>query len=195
MDQRAANALPYCFTKLPTSIAGPVDPLELPRDAVKIDWECELAVVIGRPARHVSVADAADYIAGYAVVNDITARDLVFRRDVKAMGTDWLSAKSQPGFTPFGPYIVPAEFVDPYALTITLSVNGRVMQNESSADMLISIDRQIAYLSSRVQLLPGDIICTGSPAGNGSYHGIFLQRGDLMIGSITNLGDQRIACV
>jgi 2,4-didehydro-3-deoxy-L-rhamnonate hydrolase len=195
MDERANSAQPYCFIKLPTSIAGPYDSLRIPPRASKIDWECELAVIIGRPARHIAAADAALYVAGYAIANDVTARDLVFRRDVKALGTDWLSAKSQPGFTPLGPYLVPAEFVDPYALTIRLSVNGRLMQDELSADMLIRIDRQIEYLSSRVQLLPGDVICTGSPAGNGSYHGVFLQPGDHMVGAITGLGEQRIDCV
>lgn len=195
MDERANSAQPYCFNKLPTSLAGPRDPLVIPAGAGKIDWECELAVVIGRPAWHVTAADSPAYIAGYAIANDVTARDLVFRRDIKAMGTDWLSAKSQPGFTPFGPYIVPAEFVDPYGLNIRLSVNDRVMQDEQTSDMLIRVDRQIEYLSSRLQLLPGDIICTGSPAGNGSFHGVFLKPGDHMVGSITGLGEQRIECV
>lgn len=195
MDERAENAQPYCFSKLPTAVAGPVDPLVIPADSKKVDWECELAVIIGRPARHVSADGAWDCIAGYAVANDITARDLVFRRDLKALGTDWVSSKSQPGFMPFGPYLVPAQFVDPGDVTICLSVNDRVMQNEHSSDMLISIDRQISYLSSRVQLLPGDVICTGSPAGNGSHHGVFLKPGDLMVASITGLGEQRVECV
>lgn len=195
MDERADNAQPYFFNKLPTSLAGPIDPLVIPIASAKVDWECELAVVIGRHARHVSVADAGSYIAGYAIANDITARDLVFRRDVKALGTDWVSAKSQPGFLPFGPYLVPAQFVEPMDLQIRLSVNGRMMQNEHSSDMLISIDRQIAYLSSRVQLLPGDVICTGSPAGNGSHYGVFLKPGDRMIASITGLGEQHVECV
>lgn len=195
MDERANNAQPYCFTKLPTSLAGPADPLTIPEGSAKIDWECELAVVIGRPARHIRASDALDHVAGFAIVNDVTARDLIFRRDVKALGADWLSAKSHPGFTPFGPYIVPAEFVDPTDVTIRLSVNDRVMQNEHSSDMLIPIARQIEYLSSRAQLLPGDIICTGSPAGNGSHHGVFLQPGDHMVASISGLGEQRIDCV
>jgi 2,4-didehydro-3-deoxy-L-rhamnonate hydrolase len=195
MDERAGGAEPYCFVKLPTSVAGPRDPLTVPAGVRKLDWECELAVVMGRAARHVAKEHAMEYVAGYAVANDITARDLVFRQDVKALGTDWLSAKSQPGFTPLGPYVVPAEFVDPYALAIRLAVNGRVMQDEMTSDMLIRIDRQIAYLSSRVQLLPGDVVCTGSPAGNGTHHGVFLQSGDRLIGSITGLGEQRIDCV
>lgn len=195
MDARADGAQPYCFSKLPTATAGPMDPLVIPAESAKVDWECELAVIIGRPARHVDVADASACIAGFAVANDVTARDLVFRRDMRALGTDWVSSKSQPGFLPFGPYLVPAPFVDPTDVTIRLSVNGQVMQDESSADMLIPIDRQIAYLSSRVQLLPGDVICTGSPAGNGSHHGVFLKPGDLIEASITGLGMQRVECV
>jgi 2,4-diketo-3-deoxy-L-fuconate hydrolase len=195
MDERANNATPYCFSKLPSSLGGPTDPLVIPPDAHKIDWECELAVIIGKPARHVAAAEASEYIAGYAIANDVTARDLVFRRDVKALGTDWVSSKSQPGFTPFGPYLVPAEFVDPKDVTIRLSVNDRVMQNEHSGDMLIPIERQIEYLSSRVHLMPGDVICTGSPAGNGSHHGVFLKPGDHMVASISGLGEQRIDCI
>lgn len=195
MDERASNAQPYCFNKLPSSVAGPFDDLVIPKGAMKVDWECELAVVIGRSARHICAADALDCVAGFAIANDVTARDLVFRRDVKALGTDWLSSKSQPGFTPFGPYLVPAEFVDPGNLNISLSVNGRQMQDEHSSDMLISIQRQIEYLSDRVQLLAGDIICTGSPAGNGSHHGVFLRPGDEMVASISGLGEQRVVCI
>ncbi len=195
MDERADNAVPYCFTKLPTAVAGPADPLVISAGLVKVDWECELAVVIGKSARHVSAEQASGHIAGYAIANDVTARELIFRQDIKALGTDWLSSKSQPGFLPFGPFVVPAAFVDPYELAIRLSVNGRVMQNERTSDMLISIDRQIEYLSSRVQLLPGDVVCTGSPAGNGSHYGIFLKPGDVMTASITGLGEQCVPCV
>ena len=195
MDERASNAQPYAFSKLPSTLAGPFDPLPIPTNSEKIDWECEIAVIIGRPARHITAKDASAHIAGYAIANDITARDLVFRRDVKIMGTDWISGKCQPGFLPFGPYLVPAQFVDPDDLQIQLSVNGRLMQDEHSSDMLIPISRQIEYLSSRVQLLPGDIICTGSPAGNGSYHGVFLKPGDYMMAAITGLGEQHVACI
>jgi len=195
MDERADDAQPYALNKLPSALAGPFDPLPIPADMQKIDWECELAVVIGRGARHVAAADAWSHVAGFAIANDVTARDLVFRRDIKAMGTDWVSSKSQPGFLPLGPYLVPAAFVNHRDLRIRLSVNDRVMQDESTRDMLIPIDRQIEYLSSRVQLLPGDVICTGSPAGNGSHHGVFLRSGDVMRASISGLGEQRTPCV
>lgn len=195
MDERAANAQPYVFSKLPSSIGGPCDALPLPAFSHKVDWECELVAVIGRAARHLSPQEAAGCIAGYAIANDVTARDLVFRRDVKVLGTDWVASKSQPGFTPFGPFLVPAAFVDPQDLSIRLSVNGRIMQDEHTSDMLIPIGRQIAWLSRHVQLLPGDIVCTGSPAGNGSHHGVFLKPGDVMTASITGLGEQRVTCM
>lgn len=196
MDERAKATLPYCFIKLPSCVVGPNDPVVLPQNVVKPDWELELGVVIGKRARHVSQEEAMDYIAGYAVVNDVTAREHIFRRDNGALGADWLSGKCFPTFLPFGPMIVPRAFVrDPYNLTIRLSVNGKVYQDESTRDMMINIARQIAYLSDRVTLLPGDVICTGSPYGNGSAFGVYLQPGDMMEGSITGLGTQRNPCV
>jgi len=196
MDERARNELPYCFIKLPSCVVGPSDEVVLPRNVVKPDWELELGVVIGRSARHVAPDQAMEHVAGYVVVNDITAREHIFRRDAGALGADWLSGKCFPTFLPFGPMVVPRQFVpDPYDLTITLSVNGKVYQNESTRDMMIGIDRQIAFLSDRVELMPGDLICTGSPYGNGSAFGVFLKPGDVMEGTITGLGTQVNRCV
>ena len=196
MDDRAMNALPYCFIKLPSCVVGPGDPVVLPRNVVKPDWELELGVVIGRRCRHVTPEQAMDHVAGYVVVNDVTAREHIFRRDNSAIGADWLSGKCFPTFLPFGPMIVPRRFVaDPYDLTIRLSVNGKVYQDESTRDMMIGVERQVAYLSDRVELTPGDVICTGSPYGNGSAFGVFLKPGDLMEGEITGLGRQRNPCV
>jgi 2,4-diketo-3-deoxy-L-fuconate hydrolase len=195
MDQRA-KALPFVFLKLPSCVVGPRDDVVLPLNVEKPDWELELGVVIGKRAHHVSEADAMDHVAGFAVVNDVTAREHIFRRDGSAIGADWLSGKCFPTFLPFGPLIVPRQLVpDPYALTITLSVNGKVYQDESTSDMMIGIERQIAFLSDRVELMPGDVICTGSPYGNGSAFGVFLQPGDVMEGTITGLGTQRNPCV
>jgi 2-keto-4-pentenoate hydratase/2-oxohepta-3-ene-1,7-dioic acid hydratase in catechol pathway len=195
MDERA-KALPYCFIKLPSCVVGPNDSVVLPRNVLKPDWELELGVVIGKRARHVAPEEAMQFVAGYVVVNDVTAREHIFRRDAGALGADWLSGKCFPTFLPFGPMIVPRQFVpDPYDLTITLSVNGKVYQNESTRDMMIGIERQIAYLSDRVALMPGDVICTGSPYGNGSAFGVFLKLGDVMEGTITGLGTQRNRCV
>jgi 2-keto-4-pentenoate hydratase/2-oxohepta-3-ene-1,7-dioic acid hydratase in catechol pathway len=196
MDERAQSGVPYCFIKLPSCVVGPTDRVVLPRNVVKPDWELELGVVIGKRARHVSAAHAMEHVAGFAIVNDITARELIFRRDNSALGADWLSGKCFPTFLPFGPLIVPRQFVaDPYDLNIRLAVNGKVYQDETSADMMISIERQIEFLSDRVVLLPGDLICTGSPYGNGAAFGVCLQPGDIMEGTITGLGTQRNACV
>jgi 2-keto-4-pentenoate hydratase/2-oxohepta-3-ene-1,7-dioic acid hydratase in catechol pathway len=195
MDKRA-QALPFVFLKLPSCVVGPRDDVVLPRNVEKPDWELELGVVIGRRAHHVAAAEAMDYVAGFAVVNDVTAREHIFRRDGSAIGADWLSGKCFPTFLPFGPMVVPKEQVtNPYDLTITLKVNRKTYQDESTADMMASIERQIAYLSDRVVLEPGDLICTGSPYGNGSAFGVFLQPGDVMEGTITGLGTQRNRCV
>jgi 2,4-didehydro-3-deoxy-L-rhamnonate hydrolase len=196
LERRAKTGKPYCFVKLTSCIAGPNDDLVLPRDVEKPDWELELAVVIGRSARRVSAADAMSCVAGYAIINDITARDLVFPKGGGGIGADWLAGKCHPGFAPFGPWLVPAQQVaNVYDLEIDLTVNGKSMQHERTSDMLIDISRQIEHLSSIVALQPGDVIATGSPAGNGAMHGVFLKAGDVMEGSITGLGKQRMRCI
>jgi len=196
MDDRAAHGAPFLFSKPISAIVGPFDPVILPGHAAQPDWELELAAIIGKPARHVRRDNALDYVAGYTIVNDITNRDLVFRRDVGAMGADWIAAKGSPGYLPTGPYLVPAAFVsDPQNLQIILKLNGEVMQNESTADMIFGVARIIEYLSTHVQLWPGDLIATGSPAGNGTHYNRFLKPGDVMEGSITGLSVQRNQCV
>lgn len=195
MDARA-KALPFCFIKLPSCAIGARDAVVLPSNVEKPDWELELGVVIGKRAHRVSAAEAMDFVAGYAVVNDVTAREHIFRRDGSAIGADWLSGKCFPTFLPFGPMIVPKDQVaDPYDLSIKLLVNGTTYQDESTADMMASIERQIEFLSNRVVLEPGDIICTGSPYGNGSAFGVFLKPGDVMEGTIHGLGTQRNPCI
>jgi 2-keto-4-pentenoate hydratase/2-oxohepta-3-ene-1,7-dioic acid hydratase in catechol pathway len=196
MDERAAHGEPFVFMKPISAIAGPYDPVVLPRHATQPDWELELAVVIGKAARHVSRDEAFDYVAGYTIVNDITNRDLVFRKDAGALGADWLAAKGTPGYLPTGPYLVPAAFVlDPQSLQITLKLNGDTMQDESTADMIFGVARIIEFLSKHVQLWPGDLIATGSPAGNGTHYKRFLRAGDVLEGSITGLGTQRNTCI
>ncbi|MGJ7542445.1 fumarylacetoacetate hydrolase family protein [Variovorax sp. LT1R16] len=195
MDERAANGEPYVFTKPVSAISGPFEPLVLPVTTTKPDWELELAVVIGRGGYRIRREDALSHVAGYAIVNDISARDLIARTDYKMLGTDWLRSKGQPGFLPFGPYLVPAEFVPrPHALAMRLSVGGRTMQDETTADMIFGIERQIEYISTYARLLPGDVICTGSPAGNGTHYNRFLQPGDVMESTIEGLGTQRTIC-
>ncbi|MFF3710843.1 fumarylacetoacetate hydrolase family protein [Streptomyces phaeochromogenes] len=196
MDRRAAEDLPYVFIGLPSTIAGPYDDVVLPSWAKKPDWELELAAVIAKPAHRVSVEDAIEYVAGYTIANDLTDRASVFRRDMPAIGTDWLRSKNAPGFTPLGPWIVPAESIaDPGDLRVTLKLNGETMQDESTKDMLFGIARLVSYISQTSRLLPGDLVLTGSPAGNGIHWGRLLRDGDVMEGSITGLGAQRTRCV
>jgi 2,4-didehydro-3-deoxy-L-rhamnonate hydrolase len=195
MDDRAKNGKPFVFTKLPSSIIGAFDTVILPPETRQPDWELELGVIIGKPARRVKREQALEYVAGYSVVNDITSRDLVNRPDIPEMGMDWLSCKSSPSFLPMGPYVVPAEFVgNPQDLNILLKLNGSIMQDEATADMIFDVARIIEFISANVQLLPGDLICTGSPAGNGIHHKRLLTEGDVLEGTITNLGTQRNPC-
>ncbi|WP_405724907.1 fumarylacetoacetate hydrolase family protein [Streptomyces sp. NBC_00028] len=196
MDRRAAEDLPYVFIGLPSAITGPYDDVVLPGWAEQPDWELELAVVIGKPAYQVPVEDAAEYIAGYTIANDLTDRATVFRRDMKAIGTDWLRSKNAPGFTPLGPWIVPAESIaNPDDLRVTLKLNGETMQDESTKDMIFKVARMVSYASQTARLLPGDLVLTGSPAGNGMHWGRLLRDGDVMEGTVTGLGRQRTRCV
>ena len=152
--------------------------------------------MIGRPARRVTRAEALDAIAGYTISNDVTTRDALIRADARGLGLDWLAGKCAPTFLPTGPLLVPAAHAgDPMALRITLKVNGRTMQDESTADMLFDVAALIAHISAVAELRPGDLVLTGSPAGNGAHHGVFLQPGDVMEGAITGLGTQRNRCV
>jgi 2,4-diketo-3-deoxy-L-fuconate hydrolase len=196
MDERAAHGAPFIFSKPPSAITGPFDPVILPKQATKPDWELELAAVIGKPCRYVARDHALSYVAGYTIVNDITDRSLVFRKDAGALGADWLAAKGSPSYLPTGPCLVPSAFVpNPQDLQITLKLNGQVMQDESTADMIFGVSRVVEYLSTHVQLWPGDLIATGSPAGNGTHYNRFLKPGDILEGSISRLGTQRNRCV
>ncbi len=196
MDQRAASGRAFVFTELPSAIIGPNDTFIIPYEVEKPDWELELAAIIGKPARRVKAADALDYVAGYTIANDITARDMLRRSDVGSLGADWLAAKSSPGFLPLGPYLTPRQFVeDPQSLQLTLRLNGDVMQDESTADMIYPLASIIEHISCHVQLWPGDLVLTGSPSGNGTHYNRFIQDGDVLEGEITGLGVQRNPCV
>jgi 2-keto-4-pentenoate hydratase/2-oxohepta-3-ene-1,7-dioic acid hydratase in catechol pathway len=196
MDDRAAHGTPYIFSRVTSSICGPFDDVELPHDVEQPDWELELAAVIGRPAFRVPRAQAHHFIAGYTICNDLTNRELVHRQDLKALGSDWVMGKNLPGYMPMGPFLVPASFVPaPQDVRITLKLNGQVMQDESTTDMIFDIARLLEYLTSRVRLYPGDLLLTGSPSGNGSHYQRFLRAGDVMEGTIEGLGEQRNICV
>ena len=195
MDDRQANGEPYFFIGLPACVVGDDVPLVLPAYSQKHDWELELAVVIGTEAFRVSKEDAMNHVAGYTIVNDVTTRDLVFRRDMKEIGTDWYRGKNAPGFLPTGPFLVPAPFVDPAKLKVRLELNGDVMQDATTDDLLFDIPALVSAASQNMPLLPGDLLLTGSPAGNGAHWGRLLRDGDVMTGSIQGLGTQVVRCV
>jgi 2-keto-4-pentenoate hydratase/2-oxohepta-3-ene-1,7-dioic acid hydratase in catechol pathway len=196
LDERARTGRPFVFTGSPNAIVGARDDVVLPYDSDQHDWELELAAVIGRPARRVPREAALGVIAGYTICNDVTTRDALIRRDARGLGLDWLAGKNAPTFLPTGPLLVPAVHAgDPTDLRITLKVNGRTMQDESTADMLFDVAALIAHISDVAELRPGDLVLTGSPAGNGAHHGVFLRPGDVMEGEITGLGVQRNRCV
>ena len=195
MDRRAAEGIPYFFTGLPSAITGPYDDVQLPAYSRQHDWELELVAVIGRPAFRVGREQALEHVAGYTMANDLTSRDLVFRQDMPEIGTDWFRAKNAPGFLPLGPYLVPARFLPDLAeLQLTLRLNGKIMQDESTKDMVFDVATLVSAASQTARLLPGDLILTGSPAGNGLAHGRLLREGDVMESTITGLGLQRTTC-
>jgi len=196
VDRQAREANPYTFLKPVASVCGPYEDLVLPNFSNQVDWELELGVVLGKAAFQVNQTEARSCIAGYMIVNDITARDKVKRTDPGALGPDWIAAKGLPGFLPTGPYFVPAEFIQaPADLAMELRVNGETMQVGRTSGMTFSVDRQIEFISQYARMLPGDLLCTGSPAGNGVARGIFLNDGDVMVAAIEGLGQQHVRCV
>ncbi len=195
VENLAENGTPYVFPALSGSLSGAYDDVVLFGPGTDHDWELELAVVIGKPAWRVPRERAMDHVAGYTISNDVSTRDVMDRPNFPM--TDFMATKIRPTFFPTGPYLVPAPFVpDPYDLQVTLKVNGEVMQDESTADIIFGIDRLVAYASTLIVLRPGDLLLTGSPAGNAAHHGNrWLREGDVMEGEITGLGVQRNVCV
>jgi 2-keto-4-pentenoate hydratase/2-oxohepta-3-ene-1,7-dioic acid hydratase in catechol pathway len=195
MDQRAAEGTPYFFIGLPTAMASATDNLTLPGYSQTHDWELELAAVIGKRAFRVTPEEALEYVFGYTMVNDITTREFVFRKDMPAIGSDWYRSKNAPGFLPTGPLVLPAKFIDdPQDLKITLRLNGETMQDESTSDMIFTVAQLVSHASQQMPLLPGDLVLTGSPAGNGAHWGRMLRDGDVMEAEITGLGTQLVRC-
>jgi 2-keto-4-pentenoate hydratase/2-oxohepta-3-ene-1,7-dioic acid hydratase in catechol pathway len=182
---------PYAFLMTPsTTLRGSGAPVEKPGISQMMDWEAELAAVIGTTCRNVAAGDALGVVAGYANFNDLSARDWIASRP--PIGVDWVQHKNFDGFGPMGPYFVPAEFVgDPQALPIWLAVNGVTKQDSSTAQMVFGVAETIAHLSAIMTLEPGDVIATGTPAGVG--HGRkppeYLQPGDEVRMEIANLGE------
>lgn len=182
---------PYSFLKpANNTLRGSGDSVSVPRIAKMIDWEAELAVIIGEECRDVPADDALSVIAGYANFNDLSARDWLENRP--AIGVDWIQHKAFDGFAPMGPYLMPARFVpDPQDLSVRLSVNGAIKQESNTDQMVFGVAAIIEHLSAIMTLYPGDVIATGTPAGVG--HGRnppeFLKPGDEVRMEVAGLGE------
>lgn len=180
---------PYAFLKPLTTIAAPSGPVTLSRVSGMIDWEAELGVVIGRRARHVPSEHALDHVAGYLPLNDVSARDWIDERP--SLGIDWIMQKASDGFTPLGPWITLAGGVaDPQAIPVQCRINGDLVQDSSTANMLFPVAEVISHLSRFMTLSPGDVIATGTPAGVGFGRKPrrFINPGDIVTVSLGELG-------
>lgn len=181
---------PILFLKSLHAISGPNDPVMLPKDSTKTDWEVELGVVIGKRARCISPDEAAQHIFGYCVINDITERGFQLERE----GT-WTKGKGCDTFGPVGPWLVTRdEISDPQNLELWLKVNGELMQSGSTADMIFGVAELVSYISMFGTLHPGDIIASGTPAGVGMSrkpHPLYLKAGDIMTLGVSGLGEQQ----
>jgi 2-keto-4-pentenoate hydratase/2-oxohepta-3-ene-1,7-dioic acid hydratase in catechol pathway len=185
---------PWHFVKTSrSSVVGPGAKVRLPAYSQKVDWEVELAAVIGRTAKDVSADKALGCVAGYTIANDLSARDAM-KRDKNPPASpfhyDWVSQKCFDGSCPLGPWIVPAgDIADPHQLGIRLWVNGELMQDSHTSKLIFDTAEQIAMLSSRVTLHPGDLVLTGTPAGVGMGRGRFLKAGDTVKLWIESIGE------
>jgi len=180
---------PILFSKATSALSGPFDPVLIPRNATKTDWEVELGVIIGKAASYVAQKDALSYVAGYCTINDVSERAFQIER-----GGQWIKGKSAPTFGPVGPYLVTAdEIADPQDLSLSLRLNGDVMQNSSTSDMVFSVEEIISHMSQFMELRPGDIIATGTPegVGMGFKPQRFLKNGDVMELEVEGLGTQK----
>lgn len=183
-----AESKPYMFLKLRNTVLAPNGVIQMPPETSQLDWEIELAAVIGATCRRVPAERALEAVAGYSIVNDVSARDLNVRGDYP-FKFDWFQGKCHDTFAPFGPWIVPAwQIPDPQAVKMRLDVNGEPMQEDSTANMIWTVREQIAYLSTIVTLEPGDVIATGTPTGVGMGRGIYLKDGDAIKATIAGIG-------
>jgi 2-keto-4-pentenoate hydratase/2-oxohepta-3-ene-1,7-dioic acid hydratase in catechol pathway len=180
---------PILFMKATTSLSGPNDDVMLPKGSQKGDWEVELGIVIGSVTRYVSVHDALKHVAGYCIVNDVSEREFQLER-----GGQWMKGKSADTFCPIGPWLVTADEVpDAGKLDLFCEVNGKKMQNGTTANLIFSVAHIVSYASHFMTLMPGDVIPTGTPAGVGlgMKPPVFLKAGDTMRLGITGLGEQQ----
>jgi 2,4-didehydro-3-deoxy-L-rhamnonate hydrolase len=185
-------AQPVLFFKHPNTVVGPYDEVLVPRGAQKVDWEVELGVVIGRRARYVDQADALSHVAGYTVSNDVSERH--FQLDPAVSGGQWAKGKCCETFNPLGPWLVPADEVDPGSLGLRSFVNGEPRQDSTTGDMLFGVAELVSHISQFMVLEPGDLLNTGTPQGvalSGRFP--YLSVGDVMEIEIDGLGRQRQA--
>ncbi len=191
-EPHSVGLKPWHFIKAARTLADPGATVTLPRASQQIDWEAELAAVIGRPAKDVPLERALDYVAGYTVANDLSARDLMRRPPVRPTSpffSDWVGQKCFDGACPLGPWIVPAsEIADPQDLDIKLWVNDVVKQDSHTSKMIFNLAEQLSHLSARLTLYPGDLILTGTPSGVGAARKEFLKPGDVVKVWIENIG-------
>lgn len=180
---------PILFMKSTTAITGPYDPVMIPKNSVKTDWEVELAFVIGKRASYVEESEAMDHVAGYCLHNDVSEREFQLER-----GGTWDKGKGCDTFAPLGPWLVTKdEIADPHALRLWLKVNDQLMQDGNTDDLIFNIPQLVSYLSQFMTLLPGDIISTGTPAGVGLGFDppVYLKPGDVVELGIDGLGTSR----
>lgn len=180
---------PIIFSKATSALSGPFDPVVIPRNSVKGDWEVELGIVIGCDTLYVSEADALGCVAGYCTINDVSERAFQIER-----GGQWIKGKSAPTFGPTGPYLVTADEVpDPQNLRLTLALNGETVQDSNTDDMIFTVAQIISHMSQFMKLRAGDIIATGTPSGvgMGMKPQRFLKPGDVMEVEVEGLGAQR----
>jgi 2-keto-4-pentenoate hydratase/2-oxohepta-3-ene-1,7-dioic acid hydratase in catechol pathway len=184
--EKPANPLLFC--KTPNALNGPHDPIVLPRTSLQVDWEVELAVIIGREGKRILRKDAFDHIAGFCVMNDVSGRD------VQLSESQWFRGKSFDTFAPLGPAIVtPDEIADVHNLRLTTEVNGERMQDGNTRDLIFDVPAIIEFISQDITLVPGDVIATGTPSGVGFFRDppIVLKEGDAVECSIENIGGIR----
>ncbi|XP_022051760.1 fumarylacetoacetate hydrolase domain-containing protein 2A [Acanthochromis polyacanthus] len=178
---------PIIFSKFPSAITGPYDDIILPTESQEVDWEVELAFVIGRRGKHIKEEDALSYVAGFTVANDVSARDWQMKRN----GNQWLLGKTFDSFCPLGPALVTRDAVrDPHNLNIRCLVNGVTMQSSNTEQMIFKTAALVAWVSKFVTLTPGDVFLTGTPPGVGVFKNppVFLKKGDVVECQVDQLG-------
>ena len=193
-DPHEIGMPPWLFIRTArNTMVGHGERVTIPAYSKQFDWELEVAVVIGRQCKDVSEIDAMDYVAGYTIINDLSARDFMKRPKAtpgSAMEYDWISQKNFDGACPTGPWIVPRDDIaNPLNLDLKLWVNETLMQDSNTSKMIFNYAELVSFLSQRFTLYPGDIVATGTPAGVGMPRGIFLQKGDKVSIAVENIGE------